>query len=220
MLASGDWWAPHFNEQPFFDKPVLFHQLQAAAMRSISDPELGARAVPALAAALGGAAGEGVVAATSDVSPTGFVVTFRHEVKATPHRVWEALGEIDRWWNGSHSWSGQAANLTLATQAGGCFCERWGANSVVHARVIHAVEDRMLRLEGSLGPLQALAATSIMTFALEAPKDGGTTLVVTYRVAGSETAGLPQLAGPVDGAIGEQVRRLVAYVETGRPDRP
>ena len=171
-----------------------------------------------LAAALG--SGGGAVAATSEVSPTGFTVALRHEVRATPHRVWEALGEIDRWWNGSHSWSGQAANLTLATQAGGCFCERWGANSVVHARVIHAVEDRMLRLEGSLGPLQALAATSIMTFALEAPKDGGTTLVVTYRVAGSGTAGLPQLAGPVDGVIGEQVRRLVAYVETGRPDRP
>jgi 4-amino-4-deoxy-L-arabinose transferase-like glycosyltransferase len=50
MIATGDWWAPHFNEQPFFDKPVLFHQLQAAAMRTISDPELGARAVPALAA--------------------------------------------------------------------------------------------------------------------------------------------------------------------------
>src|SRR4029078_5541293 len=50
MIATGDWWAPHFNEQPFFDKPVLFHQLQAAAMRSIPDPELGARAVPALAA--------------------------------------------------------------------------------------------------------------------------------------------------------------------------
>ena len=50
MIATGDWWAPYFNEQPFFDKPVLFHQLQAAAMRSVSDPELGARAVPALAA--------------------------------------------------------------------------------------------------------------------------------------------------------------------------
>ena len=56
-----------------------------------------------------------------------------------------------------------------------------------------------------------------MTFAL-APKDGGTALVVTYRVAGNEAAGLQQLAGPVDGVIGEQVRRLVAYVETGKPD--
>jgi 4-amino-4-deoxy-L-arabinose transferase-like glycosyltransferase len=52
MLASGDWWAPHYNEQPFFDKPVLFHQLQAVAMRLFADPELGARFVPASAALL------------------------------------------------------------------------------------------------------------------------------------------------------------------------
>src|SRR5437763_9325030 len=50
MIATGDWWAPYYNEQPFFDKPVLFHQLQASAMRLFDDPELGARAVSALAA--------------------------------------------------------------------------------------------------------------------------------------------------------------------------
>ena len=50
MLATGDWWAPFYNEQPFFDKPVLFHQLQATAMRLVDDAELGARLVPAVAA--------------------------------------------------------------------------------------------------------------------------------------------------------------------------
>ena len=50
MIATSDWSAPFYNEQPFFDKPVLFHQLQATAMRLCSDPELGARLVPALAA--------------------------------------------------------------------------------------------------------------------------------------------------------------------------
>ena len=50
MIATGDWWAPHYNEQLFFDKPVLFHQLQGAAMRLADDPEFGARLVPALAA--------------------------------------------------------------------------------------------------------------------------------------------------------------------------
>jgi 4-amino-4-deoxy-L-arabinose transferase-like glycosyltransferase len=49
MLAAGDYWAPYYNEQPFFDKPVLFHQLQALAMRTLSDPEVAARIVPALA---------------------------------------------------------------------------------------------------------------------------------------------------------------------------
>jgi len=37
-------------------------------------------------------------------------------------------------------------------------------------------------------------------------------------VVGHESAGLQPLAGPVDGVIVEQMRRLVAYVETGRPD--
>ena len=50
MIATPDWSVPYFNEQPFFDKPVLFHQLQGAAMRLFSDPEFGARIVPALAA--------------------------------------------------------------------------------------------------------------------------------------------------------------------------
>ena len=50
MITTVDWSAPFYNEQPFFDKPVLFHQLQGIAMRLISDPELGARLVPALAA--------------------------------------------------------------------------------------------------------------------------------------------------------------------------
>src|SRR4051812_22750905 len=50
MIATSDWAAPFYNEQPFYDKPVLFHQLQGTAMRLVRDPEFGARLVPALAA--------------------------------------------------------------------------------------------------------------------------------------------------------------------------
>lgn len=50
MIATGDWWTPYYNAQPFFDKPVLFHQLQAAAMIVFGPTEFAARLVPALAA--------------------------------------------------------------------------------------------------------------------------------------------------------------------------
>src|SRR5262244_2984684 len=50
MVASGDWFAPHYNGQPFFDKPALFHQLQGAAMVIFADPEFASRIVPSLAA--------------------------------------------------------------------------------------------------------------------------------------------------------------------------
>ena len=49
MVATGDWWAPFYNEEPFFDKPVLFHQFQGASMLLFDDAELAARFVPALA---------------------------------------------------------------------------------------------------------------------------------------------------------------------------
>jgi 4-amino-4-deoxy-L-arabinose transferase-like glycosyltransferase len=49
MMTTGDWWAPYFNEEPFYDKPVLFHQLQGLAMLVLGPTELAARTVPALA---------------------------------------------------------------------------------------------------------------------------------------------------------------------------
>ncbi|MGZ5893744.1 MAG: hypothetical protein ACXWJ7_14130 [Caldimonas sp.] len=171
----------------------------------------------ALAAAFAGALAGPAGAATSAVSPSGFLVSLRYEVKATPYRLYEALGEVDKWWNAAHNWSGNAANLSLAPQASGCFCERWEGNSVEHGRVIYAARDSVLRLQAALGPLQALAVNAVLTFAI-AEKDGKTILQVTYRVSGNDSAGLQELAGPVDGVIGEQAKRLVAYSESGKPD--
>src|SRR6187397_1508076 len=50
MVATGDWLAPFYNEQPFFDKPVLFHQLQGASMVLFGPTEFAARLVSALGA--------------------------------------------------------------------------------------------------------------------------------------------------------------------------
>ena len=169
--------------------------------------------VPVLAAGLHFPA----VAAPTEVSPTGFVVTLRHETSASPRQLYEALGRIDQWWNGSHSYSGKASSLSLSLQAGGCFCERWEQNSIEHARVINALENRLLRLSGALGPLQALAVEGVLSFAIS-EKEGRTTLDVTYRVAGPASAGLDRLAEPVDGVIAEQAKRLVSFAERGRPE--
>jgi hypothetical protein len=172
-----------------------------------------------LAAALLLAAGlhASAVSAPTEVSPTGFVVSLRHETSATPQGLYQALGRIEQWWNGSHSYSGKASNLSLPLQAGGCFCERWEQNSIEHARVVNAFENRLLRLSGALGPLQALAVEGVLSFAIS-EKDGRTTLEVTYRVAGPASAGLDRLAAPVDGVIAEQAKRLVSFAETGRPE--
>jgi 4-amino-4-deoxy-L-arabinose transferase-like glycosyltransferase len=50
LITTGDWLAPYYNDQPFFDKPILFHWLQAIPMTIAGPTELAARLVPALAA--------------------------------------------------------------------------------------------------------------------------------------------------------------------------
>ena len=50
LIASGDWLTPYYNEEPFFDKPIAFHLVQAIPMALAGPTEAAARVVPALAA--------------------------------------------------------------------------------------------------------------------------------------------------------------------------
>ena len=72
LVASGDWSAPYYNEQPFFDKPILFHQLQGAAMAVFGPTEFAARIVPAIAALalIGITAWFGAIAASPSIGIT------------------------------------------------------------------------------------------------------------------------------------------------------
>ena len=96
-------------------------------------------------------------------------------------------------------------------RGGGCFCETWDGGSVEHARVVAVMRDRLLRLEGGLGPLQEKAVTAILTFNIT-PDGDRTKLLVTYRVRAAEGA-LENSAEGVDKVLGEQVTRLVAFIE-------
>lgn len=50
MLRTGDWLAPMFNGEPFFDKPILFYWLQLISFRIFGINEFAARLVPAVSA--------------------------------------------------------------------------------------------------------------------------------------------------------------------------
>ena len=70
---------------------------------------------------------------------------------------------------------------------------------------------------GASGRCRQLAVNGVLTFDI-ATSEGKTVLRASYRVSGAPSAGLEALAAPVDRVIGEQVGRLVAFVE-GRPPR-
>ena len=162
-------------------------------------------------AGVSGAAAE-VVSATPDRTELRFSAAF----DASPAEVWRAIGRVDRWWNGEHSYSGEARRLRLDLAAPGCFCERWAGGSIEHMRVVMAVPGQTLRLTGGLGPLQANALNGVMTFTLE-PVGAGARLTLTYVIAGQRADGLEALAPLVDQVIGEQFGRLASFARTGDP---
>lgn len=138
-------------------------------------------------------------------------------VKATPEQVYTALGEIGRWWNGAHSYSRNAANMTIELKPGGCFCEALPGGGVKHGEVSIAWPGLMVRILAALGPLQDEGVTGALTFTLK-KVEGGTEIVQTYNIGGLRPQ-LLQAAPGIDAVVREQLGRLATYVETGKPER-
>jgi hypothetical protein len=172
-------------------------------------------AAAALAASL--AFGGAVRAEVVEATPAGLQVKQAVEIAAPAGKVWAALGEIGRWWNPKHSWSGDANNLTLVLKAGDCLCETGlpGGGGARHMTVLLTMPGKTAILDGALGPLMYSGATGQLVWA-HTEKDGRTTLTQTYFVGGYVPGGLDKLAAPVDGVMSEQLARLKAYVETGK----
>jgi hypothetical protein len=157
----------------------------------------------------------------------GFVTRDAAIVETSPKATWMALISPARWWNSGHTWSGDAANLRLTPQAGGCFCERIPENpdperitlegSVEHMRVIHAFPENALRMRGSLGPLQSEAASGVLTVALSEHESGGTRIVWEYVVGGYMRYDVATISKAVDGVMSQQLNGLADML--GRIDK-
>lgn len=175
----------------------------------------------ALAATIDPAAAE--VVAKSD---TGFVSRNAAEVKTTPAEAWQALIAPAGWWNADHSYSGDAANLYIDPQAGGCFCEKLPAKtasvagaklgSIQHMQVIYAAPGAALRLSGGLGPLQSEAVVGTLTMTLKTTP-AGTRILWEYVVGGYMRYKVDELAPTVDKVLAEQLSRLAGKLGGSPP---
>ena len=112
-----------------------------------------------------------VEAEVKSVTSNGFEVAETVTVQASTERVFAALGEVSRWWSSSHTFSRDAANLSLDLKAGGCFCERLkDGGSVEHLLVVYAAPGAGLRLRGALGPLQMEGVDGTLAWTLNRRK--------------------------------------------------
>lgn len=160
-------------------------------------------------------------AEVASATPNGFVIQAETEAPATPERAWRALGQLGRWWNNEHTYSGNGRRMQVDLRAGGCWCERWGdGQSVEHGRVVLLMEHggvRTLRFNAPLGPLQDMAVNGVLTFTV-APHANGAKITMTYRVSGDPALRLDQMAPLVDGVLMEQFGRLSRYSASGSPE--
>ncbi len=150
-------------------------------------------------------------AAVQAASPSHIALAYEVELAGAPAEAWQNLTQISSWWSSDHTYSGQAKNLRLDVQPGGCWCETWAGGGVEHARVVMAMPGKVLRIEGGFGPLQGMAVQATMTFTLKpATQADKTKLQVTYLVNGSAESKLDGLAAPIDGVLATQLGRLAA----------
>jgi uncharacterized protein YndB with AHSA1/START domain len=157
-------------------------------------------------------------AAVIDSAANGFSVVEKTHISASPDKIYAALVTPGRWWSPKHTFSQDAADLSLDPVAGGCWCEKLAnGGTVQHLVVVQAVPDKTLVMRGALGPLQGLGVEGAMTISLK-PATDGTDLSLTYNIGGYLQDGFASWAAPVDGVLGEQVMRLKAFIETGSPD--
>jgi len=151
-----------------------------------------------------------------DSSSSGFTVKQTVSIAAPPGEVYKRMtGDVAHWWNPSHTFSGNALNLSIDPAAGGCFCEKLDdGGSVRHMVVVYADPGKVIRLQGGIGPMQSLAVTGTMTWTFAA-RAGQTTLEVIYAVGGYSPHGLQGMSIAVDRVLAEQVSRLKNLIETG-----
>jgi uncharacterized protein YndB with AHSA1/START domain len=158
----------------------------------------------------------GASADVVDRSAAGFTLKTTVPIAAPGESVYRALVDVGSWWSNDHSYSGDASNMSIVPQPGGCFCEKLAnGGGVEHGRVVSVTPGTLLRLTSALGPLQQLGVSGSLTWQI-ASSAQDSTLTMTYSVGGYVPGGLDKLADVVDGVLSEQVANLKAYLEKPR----
>ena len=155
-----------------------------------------------------------------EANDAGFVIKLSAEAQAGKSDAWKVLTAPSRWWSGSHTYSGDAANLWIDAQATGCFCEKLPKpksapdtqriGSVEHMHVVYAdPQVGVLRMTGGLGPLQQDAGSGTLTITLKQAGEG-TRIDWVYAVSGLVILKPQEIAPLVDKVLAEQLERLAA----------
>ncbi len=167
-------------------------------------------------AAMGFAAAALAAEAAAEIksrSASGFEVEHTVEVATPPAEAYARFLDIGTWWNGEHSLSGDAGNMAIVAQPGGCWCESLPDGGFVkHMDVSYAAPGKTVVFRGGLGPLLFMGAQAAMTVSFEAAGEG-TKATMSFAAGGYDAKGFAALPEAVDGVLGEAMGRFKARAD-------
>lgn len=139
--------------------------------------------------------------------------TLRYELGAEidPGDIPGSLSDVGRWWDSAHTYSGDAANLSIDMTPGGCWCEKLAdGTDFEHARVV-SIDGTRLVFDAPFGPLKGRATRAVLVVTWPPASHGWTP---TWEMT-VEGPGLGAMADGVDAVMQAGYRRWLRYLETG-----
>lgn len=133
--------------------------------------------------------------------------------------AFSAFGQVGQWWSKDHTYSGDAARMSLQLRAGGCWCESLdNGGGIEHMRVTYVQPGERIVLTGSLGPLLYEATTAVMDIKVERIA-GGSRVTMNYKAAGFAKGGAAAMAPLIDQVLGAQMKRFRIFAAAApKPD--
>ena len=150
-----------------------------------------------------------VVSRTAD----GFVLRFQSGMDTTPEDMIGTVGELPKWWDGAHTYTGDNDNLSLDFTPGGCWCETLADGTQFHHAEVVSITDDTVVFNAPLGPLNGKATKAEMTFHIGGEGETAGWLVSIDFVV--EGPGLGAMADGVNGVMEQAFGRFVHHLHYG-----
>lgn len=148
-----------------------------------------------------------VIARTAD----SFTLRYQSAVETAPGDIVSAMTRVDAWWDGAHSYSGDANNLSIDMTPGGCWCERLANGTDFRHATVLGVEPDRLAFNAPFGPLNG--KTTRADFTVAWPGETGHRTVTWIMIV--EGPGLGAYADAVDSVMAAGFGRFTRYLEDG-----
>ncbi|MEM7456559.1 MAG: ATPase [Planctomycetota bacterium] len=153
-------------------------------------------------------------------SSDGFQIQITRQLDVDAGTAYSKLvEEFSMWYDASHSYSGEAANLSLDLEEK-CMLERLPDGGYVrHMEIVFHQPGKVFRMTGGLGPLQGMGVTGALTYEF-VEGDEGTEVKMTYNVSGASSLQLDAIAVPVNQVLGLQMDRFANHCNNDEGQSP